>query len=133
MKKILLFSLLAVLAVGMFLFSATGQDAMRDVFTVRGLFTSAGTTVLTPHTLTATNPLTIPYGTVFLMSTATHIDSINPAGVSGTYVVIVTTTTDTLLDGKNLKLTSDFQGTADDVICLVAYGSNWYEISRSAN
>ena len=133
MKKILLFSFLAVLAAGIVLFSASGQDTMRDVFAVRGMFTSAGTTVLTPHALTATNPLTIPYGTLFLLSTATHIDSINPAGVSGTYVVLVTTTTDTLLDGKNLKLASDFQGTADDVITLVAYGSNWYEVGRSHN
>lgn len=39
----------------------------------------------------------------------------------------------TLSDASTLKLNGDFVSTADDVLSLVSDGTNWYEISRSAN
>lgn len=33
----------------------------------------------------------------------------------------------------NLKLAGNFVATADDVLLLCSDGTNWYEISRSAN
>lgn len=132
MKKLLLFLLIGAVLIGGLLSTGVGQDAMRDALGIRGLLTVFGSTQYTAHAITATTTLNLPAGTLFLMSTATHIDSINP-GVSGRVVFIETTTTDTLVDGKNLKLAGDFNGTADDVIQLVCINSVWYEVSRSAN
>lgn len=46
------------------------------------------------------------------------------SGVAGTSGVV---------DGSNLKLASTFGYTADDTLSLLCDGTNWYEISRSAN
>ena len=57
----------------------------------------------------------------------------------GTVAMTWHTTTDTLVDGVNLKLAGNFNGTADDILTL-CYGASgaaadtfWTEISRSAN
>ena len=39
----------------------------------------------------------------------------------------------TVIDGSNLKLNGNFSGTADDVLKLVCDGTDWFEVSRSAN
>lgn len=39
----------------------------------------------------------------------------------------------TFTDGSNLKLAGNFVTSADDTITIVCDGTNWYEVSRSAN
>jgi hypothetical protein len=48
-------------------------------------------------------------------------------------VTLVFTGILTVTDGSNLKLGSNFVTSADDTISLVCDGTNWYEVSRSAN
>jgi hypothetical protein len=39
----------------------------------------------------------------------------------------------TVTDGSNLKLAGNFTTSADDILTVVCDGTNWYEVSRSAN
>jgi hypothetical protein len=39
----------------------------------------------------------------------------------------------TFTDGSNLKINGDFVTSADDTLTLVCDGTNWYEVTRSAN
>ena len=72
-------------------------------------------------------------GVNFAQITGTaQIDSIS-GGISGQVVYLSHASTDTLLDGKNLKLAGNFPGTAADVLVLICDGTNWFEIDRSAN
>lgn len=61
-----------------------------------------------------------------------QIDSIS-GGVKGQIVYLTHASTDTLLDGKNLKLAGNFPGTAGDVLVLIYNGTYWFEVDRSAN
>lgn len=78
---------------------------------------------------TATNA-----GNSYRITGTLKCDSIVPAGAdSGRVIVLYSVTTDTVLDGKNLKLAGDFNGTADDMLVLKSIGTSWVEVSRSAN
>jgi hypothetical protein len=55
-------------------------------------------------------------------------------GFAGQTVTITAVDGDTdMTDGGNLKLAGNWTGDADDTITLWFNGTNWYEISRSAN
>lgn len=78
--------------------------------------------------------VTLPYGSgVFRVTGTTNITSIVATGHSGRNVTLIFYGSLTFTDGSNLKLAGDFMTTADDVITLTCDGTNWYEVSRSAN
>ena len=84
--------------------------------------------------MTATaGAITLSEGANFYALAGTASVTSITARPSGTVVWLMTTSTDTLVDGSNLKLAGDFPGTANDVICLICDGTNWHEVSRSAN
>lgn len=76
--------------------------------------------------------MTIPDGVTFSLTGTTKQTALT-AGNDGRVVHLITASTDTLVDGNNLLLAGDFNGTANDVLVLVATGANWTEVSRSAN
>lgn len=76
--------------------------------------------------------LTLPEGTVFKITGNQKITRIVPV-TPGRFIVLYHASTDTLVDGLNLKLAGNFNGTADDVINLVGVDTVWAEISRAAN
>jgi hypothetical protein len=52
---------------------------------------------------------------------------------NGRIIWCISTTTDTLVDGSNLKLAGNFNGTANDIITLIYWAGNYYEICRAVN
>ena len=108
---------------------------------------SGGSTYLGTQVLAGAVTLTIPdQGTVFSLTGTASITRIVPptypelAPVTVSRVIILcTTSTDTLVDGGNLKLAGNFPGTASDVITLIynisgAAADTFYtEVSRSVN
>lgn len=80
---------------------------------------SAANITLSPHMLT-------------VVTGTTTITSIT-ADYAGRLAVIRFSGALTLTDGSNLILNGNFVTTADDTITLVSDGTNWYEVSRSAN
>lgn len=75
-----------------------------------------------------------PTGNLFHVTGTTTITSISGSGITaGTEITIIFDGSLTFTDGSNLKLNGNFSTSADDTIKLVWDGSNWYEISRSAN
>lgn len=52
---------------------------------------------------------------------------------AGTVLVLTHTSTDTVVDGSNLVLAGNFNATANDALILISDGTNWIELSRSAN
>ena len=73
-------------------------------------------------------------GNVFHITGTTNITSIAAAdSVSGRVLFLIFDGVLTFTDGSNLKLAGNFVTTADDVICLVCDGTNWFEVSRSVN
>ena len=52
---------------------------------------------------------------------------------AGTMVILQFDGILTFTDGSNLILAGDFTTSADDIIILISTGTNWHEISRSAN
>ena len=116
MKKILILTALIALVVAV-VYAQVGQ-------TLRVHYT----------TMTATaGAITLNEGANFYALAGTASVTSITARPSGTVVWLMTTSTDTLVDGSNLVLAGNFTGTANDVICLVSNGTNWYEVSRSAN
>jgi hypothetical protein len=126
--------ILAVLAIAA-LFVGFADNTSAFSFIVRNRLVNYGSTfggtsiakTGTAGTMTFVNT----YGTTFTVSGTTKQDSIVPE--DGRMIRIITSSTDTLVDGKNLKLAGNFTGTADDMIVLYCSGTVWYEQSRSAN
>lgn len=78
--------------------------------------------------------LGVKAGNVFHITGTTNITSIASAdSVSGRVLYLIFDGILTFTDGNNLKLAGNFVTTADDVICLVCDGTNWFEVSRSIN
>lgn len=116
MKKILIIAALLIVGIAV-VYAQVGQ-------TLRVHYT----------TMTATaGAITLSEGANFYAVAGTASVTSITARPSGTVVWLMTTSTDTLVDGSNLKLAGDFPGTANDVIQLVCDGTNWHEVSRSAN
>lgn len=68
-----------------------------------------------------------------LVSGTTTITSIYASQQAGRRITLIFQGVLTFTDGSNLKLNGNFVTTADDTITLVCDGTNWYEVSRSAN
>jgi len=78
--------------------------------------------------------ITLPYGfTLFRITGTTSITSIVALGHAGKTVTLIFAGILTVTDGSNLKLAGNFVTKADDVMTLTCDGTNWYEVSRSAN
>lgn len=77
--------------------------------------------------------VTLPPDRVYFNITGTtNITSVT-ASWAGRRVVFRFAGILTFTDGSNLKLAGNLVTTADDTICLVCNGTNWYEESRSVN
>lgn len=119
-----------------------GPVTVNGSLTVSGTTTStgavAGTTTLTPVSIASATTLQLTAGTIFYVSGTAKITRILPVSATayGTKVTLVSVSTDSLIDGGNLKLAGNFNGTADDVITLI-YGAQadtfFYEESRAIN
>ena len=70
---------------------------------------------------------------VFSISGTTGITSITALGWAGRTAKLIFQGALTVTDGGNLRLNGNFVTTADDVLTLCSDGTNWYEVSRSAN
>lgn len=74
------------------------------------------------------------YGNFFNVTGTTQIESIAAAdSIDGRIVVLKFAASVTVADGNNLKLAGNFGATADDTLALICDGTNWFEVSRSAN
>lgn len=109
-----------------------------DFFTVqaRRKLIVTGSTYEVPQTVAGTaGALTLPsYGTTFLITgTAKQTSIVTSVAQAGRRVTLILASTDTLVDGGNLKIAGDLNGTADDVIELSSDGTNWFQVSRSVN
>lgn len=74
--------------------------------------------------------------TTFIVTGATEITSITTsASIAGRVITLKFSSNPNVKAGNNLKLAggADFASSADDCLQLVTDGTNWYEISRSAN
>jgi hypothetical protein len=96
---------------------------------------SGGSTYFTPVALTATaGAQVLPKGTLFTVAGILKQTSITTSAAdAGRIIILITASTDTLVDGSNLKLAGDFPGTANDVLVLIGDGTSWFEVCRSAN
>jgi hypothetical protein len=96
---------------------------------------SGGSTYFPPVALTATaGAQVLTKGTVFTVAGALKQTSITTSAAdAGRIIILITASTDTLVDGGNLKLAGDFPGTANDVLVLIGDGTDWFEVFRSAN
>jgi hypothetical protein len=77
-----------------------------------------------------------PSGNTFVITGSTTITVISTTGsVEGRVLHLVcgTGATAQVDDALTLKLNGNFICTDDDVLTVVLIGSNWHEISRSAN
>jgi hypothetical protein len=78
--------------------------------------------------------VTLPVGPkVYTITGVTTITSIVATGHTGDTVTLIFAGILTFTDGSNLKLSANFVTSADDTITLFCDGTNWFEISRSAN
>lgn len=73
------------------------------------------------------------YQDTFRITGTTGITSINAAGHTGHKVNLIFSDVLTVTDGSNLKLAGNFTTSADDTMTLICDGTNWFELSRSAN
>ena len=84
----------------------------------------------------AASPALATEATTFLVTGSTAITSITTsASIAGRVITLKFAAACTVTAGSNLKLAggANFAADADDCIQLVTDGTNWYEISRSAN
>lgn len=141
MKRILILAIIALaILTGAVMFQSVHADSRwAYFFGVRpgGILESDGNLVATPVSLAGAVTTTVPSGTVFKFTGTAKCTRLL-GGSTGRIVILSTTSTDTLVDGVNLKLAGNFNGTADDVITLVygvggAADTSWYEISRAVN
>jgi hypothetical protein len=114
---------------------------------LRGNTTSLNPSTGTGHVLEGNIPGQVPTiasaGTIALVageagvykiSGTTTIDTITATDKAGRRVTLIFTSTAGLSDGVgNLRLSAAFTGTADDAVTLACDGTNWFEMSRSAN
>lgn len=84
-------------------------------------------------TIASAATLTLTHNHNFYKITGTTNITTLTAGLEGRIVVLHFNGILTFTDGNNIKIAGDFVTTADDTITLVSDGTNWYEISRSAN
>ncbi len=78
--------------------------------------------------------LTLGDGTYFYITGTNNITSIAAASsTAGRLLVLRFADILTFTDGNNLKLAGNLATTEDDTITLICDGTNWYEVSRSAN
>jgi hypothetical protein len=104
---------------------------------------SVGTETL-PHISSASNVLTLPSPNsrplkervVCFVDSTEDITSIVATGEAGTEVILIFTDTAAVagvVDGGNLNLTGDFAFSPDATLRLVCDGTNFYQLSSSAN
>jgi len=75
-----------------------------------------------------------PSSNVFHITGTTTITSISTSGITdGAIITLIFDSTAQVTDGSNLLLAGNFTGSANRVLRLVKSGSNYYEVSRSAN
>jgi len=81
-----------------------------------------------------------PAGALTAYSTVDHYElsgSNTITSISATYsghrITLLLTSTAQVTDGSNLKLNGNFTGSGDRILQLICDGTNWYEVSRSAN
>jgi hypothetical protein len=78
--------------------------------------------------------LTLGEGQYFLITGTNNITSIAAASTSaGRLVILRFDGVLTFTDGNNLKIAGNFVTSDEDTITLISDGTNWYEVSRSAN
>lgn len=78
--------------------------------------------------------LDIGDGNYFYITGTNNITSIAAAdSTAGRLLMLRFADVLTFTDGNNLKLAGNMSTTADDTITMMCDGTNWYEISRSAN
>lgn len=120
--------------------SSTGNDVVISNSTARTFFNTANgikfsglNTTTTSSTVASASTITlIPYHNFFSISGTTTIDSITPSW-AGRQVTLKFESTPIVGDANNLILASQFNTTANDTLTLICDGTNWYEVSRSAN
>lgn len=142
MKRILMV-VLAVILVGVSLLTIFNtKDAISQGRFVRtGRIWNNGNFINKPVTVaSAAGSVTLPDGYVIYVTGTGSITRLTASAdglTPGRVVILRHATTDTLVDGVNLKLAGDFAGTADDVLvlCYSITGTDtfWTEISRSVN
>jgi hypothetical protein len=82
----------------------------------------------------AIGSLILPYDwNVFLITGTSGITSISAPSNAGRTVTLIFEDVLTVTDGSNLKLAGNFTTSANDTLQLTCDGTNWYEVSRSAN
>lgn len=115
-------------------FKGTGGDIQNDS-TGRNIRVG---TILTDKMMSSVSAvsgvLTVPLAenTVFLTgSTVTSIDSKSCA--KGRILTLIGNAALTVVDGNNLKLNGNWTVAASYTLTLICDGTNWYELSRSAN
>lgn len=103
---------------------------------------TSGTNIIRDNS-PADDPITVASGgtvrldrgsRVYKISGTTNIDTITATGREGDTVTLVFTGALTVNDGTgNLRLAGNFTTAADSALILVCDGTNWFEVSRSAN
>ena len=102
----------------------SGFEALSTIQLKKGSNTASATELV----------LGVNAGNVFHITGTTNITSIAATdSVSGRELILIFDAILTFTDGNNLKLAGNFVTTADDVICLICDGTNWFEVSRSIN
>lgn len=110
---------------------------------IEGAIADSGTRTQIHHNFTneafdiasATTIAVRPNGDYFNITGTADITGITAsyAGREVTLKFAGTAATNGVVDGSNLKLAGNFGYTPDDAIRLTCDGTNWYEVSRSAN
>lgn len=86
-----------------------------------------------PDSVASASVMTLPDYTDFITVTGTsNIDAIT-ASWKGRRVTLIFAGALGVTDGNNLKLNGVFITSADDTLTLICDGTNWIEVSRSAN
>jgi hypothetical protein len=119
------------------------RNALAGTFLIDAIQVYPGICTIDPSTLedektsmpsvASATTMTLPAGgTVFNITGTTAITSVT-ASKAGRMVVLKFAGILTFTDGSNLSLAGNFVTSADDCISLVCDGTNWLEVSRSAN
>ena len=85
------------------------------------------------NTIASAEIISVAPGLTFAKITGTTgIKKVNPTA-DGHLLVLKFASALTVTDGSNLKLAGNFAATTDDTLTLICDGTNWFEVSRSAN
>ena len=76
--------------------------------------------------------ITLGSGNFFDITGTTTITGIT-AKAAGTVVILQFDSSLTVTDGTTLRMAGNFSATANDILVLISDGTNYYEVSRSAN